>query len=558
MLYTKTISIKNRYAIFALSLVLFCISCTPIPAHAATNDTFKNLWCTVTAFFNHPCTYVSEYVDSAPVSPVKVAVSSSEITPPPPPPPSITATTSDREPLVTNNITNVYTTNKTYPVAVVYKPAPVTVTASKPDIAVSEEDRYVGFTLFRKQTESLADNMIESVSSLGSDLGDSFETKSLTVTGAFYDNGGSKGSVGYVLQSTGNGFLWVATSTLGFGVSNFSITEIDTSAELSSILSDETGTGNMVFSNTPTFSGTVNAAAAILSSSLTMSGSAANIILNTNYLSGDGDDEGIFVDDSGNVGLGTSTPTQSLTVQGNIHVTGAIFDSANYAGINGMVLQTNGSGFNWVATSTLGIGEGALTAADIDTSAKLLSILTDQTGTGKVVFSASPTLTGTIQAAAMTLSSSLTMSGSVANIILGTNYLSGDGGDEGIYIDALGKVGIGTTTPSKRLTILETVADAQVSIAYDASRFALIQVDSVGDLYLSSTGGDTTWNDENVWVCAGGACPSVSASSTGNVIVENGYYLGNGFRIDGVLGTTTQIGIFNTSNASVTPIIIFE
>jgi hypothetical protein len=47
---------------------------------------------------------------------------------------------------------------------------------------------------------------------------------------------------------------------------------------------------------------------------------------------------------------------------------------------------------------------------------------------------------GTLAAAGGTLSSNLTLSGSAANILLGSNYLSGDGADEGISVDASGNV----------------------------------------------------------------------------------------------------------------------
>jgi len=40
-----------------------------------------------------------------------------------------------------------------------------------------------------------------------------------------------------------------------------------------------------------------------------------NIALNGNYLSGDGSDEGVFVDSSGNVGIGTTSPAAGLHVQ---------------------------------------------------------------------------------------------------------------------------------------------------------------------------------------------------------------------------------------------------
>ena len=91
-------------------------------------------------------------------------------------------------------------------------------------------------------------------------------------------------------------------------------TSLDTSAELASLLGDETGTGLSVFSASPTFSGTINVASAILSSTLSLSGTAANIALGSNWLSGDGGDEGVFIDGAGNVGIGTETPHYSLDI----------------------------------------------------------------------------------------------------------------------------------------------------------------------------------------------------------------------------------------------------
>ncbi|GIV43239.1 MAG: hypothetical protein KatS3mg035_0362 [Bacteroidia bacterium] len=46
-----------------------------------------------------------------------------------------------------------------------------------------------------------------------------------------------------------------------------------------------------------------------------------NLQLNGNWLSGDGGSEGIFVNNSGKVGIGTSTPTTDLHVQGNARIT---------------------------------------------------------------------------------------------------------------------------------------------------------------------------------------------------------------------------------------------
>ena len=137
------------------------------------------------------------------------------------------------------------------------------------------------------------------------------------------------------------------------------------------------------------------------------------------------------------------------------------------------ITVTNGAGSITIA-STLGTNISASEMADSDhgffsysggvasldtgglTSANLISAVTDEIGTGSLVFSASPTFTGIVNAAAATLSSTLTMSGSTANIALGSNYLSGDGDDEGIFISNTGRVAFGTTTPESILSIGNT------------------------------------------------------------------------------------------------------
>ncbi len=63
----------------------------------------------------------------------------------------------------------------------------------------------------------------------------------------------------------------------------------------------------------------------------------------------------------------------------------------------------------------------------------------------------------------LTLASGLTLSGSTANIALGSNYLSGDGGDEGIFVDSGGNVGIGTTAPDYALDARGLISSKNVN-----------------------------------------------------------------------------------------------
>jgi hypothetical protein len=58
------------------------------------------------------------------------------------------------------------------------------------------------------------------------------------------------------------------------------------------------------------------------------------------------------------LGIGTTTPGYALTVTGDENLIGALRFGGN-AGTNGFILQTTGSGANWVSTSSLGIVGGS-------------------------------------------------------------------------------------------------------------------------------------------------------------------------------------------------------
>ena len=145
---------------------------------------------------------------------------------------------------------------------------------------------------------------------------------------------------GYVLQASSTsagGFVWVSTTTLGFA----------DSGDLSNYL--------------PLTGGT-------LSGDLTLSGTAANIALGSNYLSGDGDDEGVFVDGSGKVGIGTASPVSSLDVEGSLLVRGGVggnlyFDSAwkfRQAGYGqSIVFSENSGSILFLNTTSSGAGSGS-------------------------------------------------------------------------------------------------------------------------------------------------------------------------------------------------------
>ena len=127
-------------------------------------------------------------------------------------------------------------------------------------------------------------------------------------------------------------------------------------------------------------------------------------------------------------------------------------------------------------------------------------------------------LTDTLSLGTTTATARLNVQASSTSDILN---LFETGGSEVLTVLEAGDVGVGVSDPDKRLEVFETVSDDQFRISYDATRYADFQVDSAGDLIVDAQGGDVRLNDENLWVCSGGSCPTGTPSGTGNVIVES-------------------------------------
>ncbi|MFA5166439.1 MAG: tail fiber domain-containing protein [Candidatus Paceibacterota bacterium] len=120
---------------------------------------------------------------------------------------------------------------------------------------------------------------------------------------------------------------------------------------------------------------------------------------------------------AGNIGIGTTSPSYNFAVSGTLGITGAFYDNFSTSGANGMVLQTTGSGFKWVATSTLGLGGGSGTPAGVDGSIQYKS---------------------------------------------DTNFA----GESSLFWDSTSKrLGIGTSSPTSSLEILETAKNPTLSIS---------------------------------------------------------------------------------------------
>jgi len=142
----------------------------------------------------------------------------------------------------------------------------------------------------------------------------------------------------------------------------------------------------------------------------------------------------IFDDGAGNVGINEAVPTEALDVTGNIEATGTILSGTSIIidGTTnpGTITETNGT-ISFVDDNLLTTGSVTANSFSGDGSG-LTSVPGDDLG--------DHTATQDIDMATF-------------EVNLNGGYLSGDGDDEGIFVDAAGNVGIGTAAPAAKLAI---------------------------------------------------------------------------------------------------------
>jgi formylglycine-generating enzyme required for sulfatase activity len=94
-------------------------------------------------------------------------------------------------------------------------------------------------------------------------------------------------------------------------------------------------------------------------------------------------------------------------------------------------------------------------------------------------------------------------------------------------------VNIADATPDARIEVLDADTDKpQLRLAQsDAVDYADFEVDAAGGLTISLSGDDIIFNQTtentgaNLWICEGLACPSITLTTGGNLVVENKIYL---------------------------------
>jgi hypothetical protein len=221
-------------------------------------------------------------------------------------------------------------------------------------------------------------------------------------------------ALGVATADSVNGTTIPSSKTLVVTTDKLNVLAATSSSELAGIISDETGTGALVFANTPTLVtpniGAATGTSLVLSGDLTVNGTTTTI-----------NSTEITVDDK-NLTLGSvETPTDSgadgggLTLKGTtdktfnwIDATDSWTSSEHLDLATGKVLKIAGTQV-LSATEYTGnaatVTNGITTASKISdlaatTSAELAGVISDETGTGALVFANTPTLVTPVLGAA--------------------------------------------------------------------------------------------------------------------------------------------------------------
>ena len=251
------------------------------------------------------------------------------------------------------------------------------------------------------------------------------------------DSAGGSGSTKTITIRALKSNYNIAADSLG--LDQFAAT---TSAEFAGVISDESGTGTVVLSTSPTLvtpalgtpSAIVLTNATGTAASLSIGGNAATVTTNANLTGG--------VTSVGN----------AATVVTNANLTGDVTSVGNATTV---ITNANLTG------EVTSVGNAATLGSF--TSSSLSTALSDETGTGTSVFSVSPALTGTPTAPTASLATNTTQIATTAFVLANS---SGDG--DGIY-DGSGTL---PTTTVSTLTDTWSVTGGEVTFTGGGSTVA--------------------------------------------------------------------------------------
>lgn len=171
-------------------------------------------------------------------------------------------------------------------------------------------------------------------------------------------------------------------------------------------------------------------------------------------------------------------------------------------------------------------------------------------GTGQSSFGTTTPISNSLVSIEATSTQSIGLSiraalSQVANLF----QIQDSSGSNLFVVNSSGNVGVGTSTPNRKLNVLDVNSAPQLRLSQAAAAYGEFYADSSGDVRISSTGGNIRNNDENLWVCSGGSCGATAPVDKGNIILETGVIFNNNFKFKQIDASTTVM--YDTTNSAI-------
>ena len=299
-------------------------------------------------------------------------------------------------------------------------------------------------------------------------------------------------------------------------------------------------------------------------------GGGSSISIGTSSITG-GTTTKVLYDNSGAVGEYTISGTGSVAM-----TTSPAFTTPNL-GTPSAVTLTNATGLP-IATGVSGLAAGIATFLGTPSSANLASAVTDETGTGNVVFSASPTFTGTVSGASVTwtgkealqLGTDYTTVGTQSDVAINTTSAVRYAGASaatfyGIAAGASGQILVVHNSSTATLTLAnQSVSDATAAsriitgtgadLPVTAGSSVILQYDNAASRWRVIGGSAAQWvaSGANIYYSAGNVAIGTSAISGAlnvNGTVTATTFSGSGASLTGI-GTSALGGITGTPSST--------